>query len=692
MLNKLLFFLVLSFCLNQGFSQVLYSQRFNGLALTTATNSSSQTYLYADVPSGMQTINNGSLIADTLSGNYPFRANGQKQKAWLSYVPAINPSDTFAVSTSWLNPIGTASAWLITPTITVSANTVLSWESMSPDVNNPDGYEVYISTTNSPTAFVGDFSTIIYSKNAEVNTWQTRGVSLSAFSGQTIRIAFKNNSSDKYQLWLDDIKVENISTTFDAKPVSHSIYKYSAINTTNTISALFKNNGATPISNLTINYQMNNGAIISEIKVLSPAVNYLESREIPFSTLYNSTIPVYNTFKIWTGNINGQADQFPVGDTITGELIISSSTPVKKVLVEEFTGATHGWSPESYTTLKSIVSTNTNVIVASIHDGDNMTTSAGDTLITDFAPDFPSALIDRYSFSANTGAAAQPVNWNTYITQRAAMKVPATVTITNVTYNSTTNQIDATVSSTFVGDVKGDYRLNLYIKENNVYGILGDSTDNGWNQYNSLYSIPASPYYQYGNLVGSNYIMSAVSYKHQNVINFIADSAYGAANVIVTSAPTIGQTFSKNYSYIIPTLTAGEFRFNADNMYLIATVSEYNSGINEKIILNAAQIKVTTNAEVLVGIKELQKTDIQLNLYPNPSSDICHLNFNLKENEFVKISVYNMLGELVYIETTNLNAGNIDYVLNLNELHSGNYSVQVSLKNNSITKKLTIIK
>lgn len=692
MLKKILYLFLFSLSFVQGFSQVIYSERFNTLSLTTGTNNASQTYLYADVPTGMFSINNGDLIADTLSGNFPFRANGQKQKAWLSYVPASNPSDTFAVSTSWLKPTGTASAWLITPTISVSANSVLSWEAMAPDVNNADGYEVYISTSTAPIPLLNDFNNLIFSKVAESNTWQIRGISLSSFAGQTIRIGFKNNSSDKYQLWLDDIKVENIATAFDASTIAHTVYKYSSINSNNTISATFKNNGYTPITNLTINYKMDNGTTVSEVKVLSPALEYLESREIAFSTLYNSSVPVYNNFKIWTSSINSQADQTNSNDTISGSMTVSSSVPTKNVLVEQFTGCNYGWSPEGYTNLKSIVSTNTNVIAASIHDGDNMSTTNGDVLISDVIPEFPSALVDRYYFPTNKKTIINSVNWNNYIVQRLAMKVPATVTITNISYNSTTNQIDATVSSTFVGDVKGDYRINLYIKENNVYGPINDSTDNLWNQHNALFNIPASPYYQYGNLIGSEYVMSAASYKHQYVINDFADGAYGAAGIIPNNSSTIGQTYSKNYSYTLPTATGGEFRYNADNIYLIATVSEHDSALNEKIILNAAEVKLTANAEVLVGVKEHEKTAIQLNVFPNPTSDICYLNFSLKNDEFVKINVYNTLGELVYIETKNVSAGNVDYVLNVNTLPSGNYSIQVSFRNNTVTKKLTIIK
>ncbi len=556
MIKKILYVLFLSFGINQAFSQVLYSERFNTLALTTGTNNASQNYLYSDVPSGMFTINVDTLRAETTNSNYPFKATGQQQKAWLAYVP-VGGTDTFAVSTSWLNPTGTASAWLITPTISnIASNTVLTWEAMSPDFNNPDGYEIYVTTNTSATPVVSDFSTLIFSKLVESNSWQTRGISLASFIGQNIRIAFKNNSTDKYQLWLDDIKVENITNAYDAAALSHSIYKYSAININNTISATFKNNGHTAITNLTINYKMDNGSTVSETKILSPALNYLESREIAFSTLYNSSIPAYNTFKIWTSTINSQADQVHANDTITGAITISSSVPAKKVLVEEFTSATCDWCPDGYTKLKSALSTNTNVIAASLHDNDNMMIPEALTLESEFNPNFPGALIDRYYFASNKAMAVEPVNWNTYITQRAAMKVPATVTITNVNYNSGTNQIDATVSANFVGDVKGDYRLNLYIKENNVYGPIADSiTDNQWNQYNGLYNIPASPYYQYGNMVGANYLMSPASYKHQYVINAMMDGAFGGGASIPVNGSTIGQTYTKTYSYILPTLT-----------------------------------------------------------------------------------------------------------------------------------------
>ena len=387
----------------------------------------------------------------------------------------------------------------------------------------------------------------------------------------------------------------------------------------------------------------------------------------------------------------------PGNELIFGGITISPTSPVKKVLIEQFTSAKDADSPNGQIIAQSIVSTNTNVIATSVHLNDSLgNRPIHSTLQTVFGvSEMPTAMIDRYLFAPNSKRITGTSNWSSYIAQRQLMKVPATVAVTNVIYNSSTRQIDATVSASFLGDVKGQYNLNLFVKENNVYGPIADSSDNMWNQYNGLYNIPSAQYYQYGNFDGASgkYIMSGVSYKHQNVINDILDGWMGNSSTIPTNTTTIGQTYSKNYSYILPTATNGEFRYNADNIYLIGVLSEYDpSYYNGMAILNSDQQKLTLNSEVLVGIKEHEKTAIQLNVFPNPTTDVCHLNFSLKNDEFVNINVYNTLGELVYIETKNVSAGNVDYILNVNALPSGNYCVQVSFRNNTVTKKLTIIK
>jgi hypothetical protein len=693
MVKNILFLLSL-FVFSNTFSQILYSERFNSLALNSGTYSASgstKTYLYSELPSDMLSVNSGSLTADTLTGNYPYRTVGLKQKAWLAY-KSESSTDTFAVSTSWLKPTGQASAWLITPTITVAANTILRWEAMAPDAANLDGYEIYVSANTSTTVVTSNFVNLVYSLSAEKSTWQTRAISLGAYQGQTIRIAFKNNSTDKFQLWLDDIVVENVSNAaYDVALNKFENYKYSTINSNNTISVLVTNNGYLPISNLNLNYKMDNNSAVTESKIISPALNYLESRVLTFSSPFTTSSPAYYSYKIWPSSVNYQADLNHSNDTVSAGLTVSATSPIKKVLLEQYTSARNGWAPDAFEKMKSIASTNTNVIVASIHQNDTLAMTEGNSIFSDFGPSLPSASIDHHYFSGNDKMIFERADWSTYTTQRLAMKVPVTVSVTAL-YNQLTKQIDATVSATFVGDVKGDYRFNLYVKENNVYGPLADSSDNKWNQYNNLVNIPSSPYYQYGNLIGNNYVMSAQSFKHQYVVNQIMDGPFGGAGVIPTNGLTSGKTYTMAYSYTIPNTVSTEFRNNEDNIYLIGLVSEYDASTKQRSILNADEVKLTSNSETLVGVNQLHNKEVQFSVFPNPTTEICYLKYHLKQAEFVKVSIYNALGELVYIETKNVNAGDIIYTLNLVELPSGNYSIQVSFNNQNSTKKLTIIK
>lgn len=677
-----------------SFSQVLYSERFNSLSMNTATYTASgvtKTYLYQDVPSGLVMINNGNLVADTLSGNYPFRKLGQQQKAWLSYKhPDV--ADTFAVSTSWLKPVGTADAWLVTPVIAnISANTVLTWEAMAPDMSNADGYEVFVSNVVSPTPSVSDFpaSSRVFVTAAESGYWTAHGISLSAYAGQSVRIAFRNNSSNKYQLWLDDILVKNVSNNYDVAMLSNDTYKYSAINTNHSISASFRNQGATPVSSMVLNYQVGSSPVVTETKNFTVPLNYLETGGHTFSFLYSSPTAAYNTVKVWVSSINGQADQQQANDTASIGLTLSASVPAKKVLVEEFTSAECGVCPQSYITLRDLSLANPKVIATSVHSNDNLANATGTLLTNDLAEEGSSAMIDRYYYPGVGKITSARSQWETFVNMRQSMIVPADVSITGLGYNQTTRQITANVSANFSGDVKGDYRLNLYIKENNIYGPIMDISDNGWNQYSSLFNIQASPYYQVGYpLNASTYIMGPNQYSHQYAVTEFLDGPYGAAGIIPVNGSTAGQSYSKSYTYTLPVALSGEFRYNPENIYLVAVLSEYSTAA----VLNSAEVKLIAGPEMPVGIQQLTKNEAELNLFPNPASDRCYISYTSAQSQQVKTEIYNALGVLVHEGVEAIGQGEVVQQLDCSMLAEGNYHVVLSFKDRRLSKKLTVIK
>ncbi|MEI7594230.1 MAG: choice-of-anchor J domain-containing protein [Bacteroidota bacterium] len=148
------------------------------------------------MPSNFTLINNdGSTPNDSIFGN----------KAWIIMENEQLLGDSVAASTSWYTSgVKIADDWMITPAITIIEGCALSWNAMAIQAEYPDGYEVKISTTGLQ---ITDFTTNLISVAQEFPNWTKRTVDLSAYQGQTVYIAFRNNSNDMNMLFIDDIEV-----------------------------------------------------------------------------------------------------------------------------------------------------------------------------------------------------------------------------------------------------------------------------------------------------------------------------------------------------------------------------------------------------------------------------------------------------------------------------------------------------
>jgi hypothetical protein len=171
-------------------AQVIWQDNFNG---TTPPA----------LPTGWTQYNgDGSAVASNLSA-YNFGTN-----AWVSRIPT-GSTDGFMVSTSWYTTADTSNDWLISPAVTPTTGSWLLFDAVTPDANFPDGYQVKISNSPSPSSFT---AAPVLTVAAEGQSWTTRAINLSAYVGQTIYIAFVNNSFDKYllNLTISINKVERI--------------------------------------------------------------------------------------------------------------------------------------------------------------------------------------------------------------------------------------------------------------------------------------------------------------------------------------------------------------------------------------------------------------------------------------------------------------------------------------------------
>ena len=201
----LLLFLV--FGCHVSFSQIIFEDNFDGsgpgLAGWTVIDNDGHT-----INTGISFITNAWVEIDRNDANGNFGG------------PA---GDVAAMSGSWYTSLQTSDDWMITPAINISANNELVWDAKAQDASYPDGYEVRISTTG--TNINSDFDTVLFSTSAENPDWVNRTVDLASYNGQTVYIAWRNNSTDKFVLLVDNVSVavNNLNVGEYEEPITYQI-------------------------------------------------------------------------------------------------------------------------------------------------------------------------------------------------------------------------------------------------------------------------------------------------------------------------------------------------------------------------------------------------------------------------------------------------------------------------------------
>lgn len=125
-------------------------------------------------------------------------------KGWI-VAPEGHEGNLAAMATSFYKDSGAADDWLVTPALSISSEkAVLRWRSRAQAQDFPDGLKVYIGTKgNTPQHFAD--AELVFSVAKENYQWTDHEVSLAGYKGQTIYVAFVNNSNDKQCIIVDDI-------------------------------------------------------------------------------------------------------------------------------------------------------------------------------------------------------------------------------------------------------------------------------------------------------------------------------------------------------------------------------------------------------------------------------------------------------------------------------------------------------
>ena len=91
-------------------------------------------------------------------------------------------------------------------------------------------------------------------------------------------------------------------------------------------------------------------------------------------------------------------------------------------------------------------------------------------------------------------------------------------------------------------------------------------------------------------------------------------------------------------------------------------------------------------------LKEAINID-KIDIYPNPASTSISLGIHSDKTEVAKIILTDLLGKkLFYIETANLVSGNYNKTVDVSDLDSGTYLIEVKTNNGTVGKKLIVCK
>ncbi|MDQ3100528.1 MAG: T9SS type A sorting domain-containing protein [Bacteroidota bacterium] len=285
-----------------------------------------------------------------------------------------------------------------------------------------------------------------------------------------------------------------------------------------------------------------------------------------------------------------------------------------------------------------------------------------------------SATIQAMQGSNMIGSTTWTGNLATYGTQQVTVAnfIP-TATTTQITYNITTpddqtnnNTLTATITASGE-NVSSAVRLKIMTDD---YG-------------EELYWRLVSPS---GVVVGSG-----------------GNTSVGTTNVGVGTgaAPANANAYDSDQLYTVDMwLTeVGCYKFEFYDYYGDGICCQYGDGWYEIIDLNTDEVLIeggefqTSTAEnannMTVGVSEFH-IGSDLSIFPNPSTGLVNLNFDLPTTSNIEIEVVDLLGKVVANQTNGLGAGAQTIKLDISHLNDGSYFLNLRVNGELTTRKVTL--
>lgn len=612
-----------------------------------------QIYFQEDFQSGMGnwiSIDNDGYTVNSQNGMIT-STMGVTKLGWGVYSDPQSTSK-FAMSTSWYSSPSQSDDWLISPEIQVGSNAFLEWQAVGFDSQFPDGYEVYLSESG---AEMSDFSTLLLQVAKENSSWYPRSIDLSAYNGKTVRIAFRNNSTDMFNLGIDNIIVSTPEYSDEAVALGTILPEFLQKDAGLDIDLYIKNSGRNPITSVEINYQAT-GEGVHTATLSGLNLTYVQMVKLTHTEKWIPETTGKKTIAIWISKVNGIDVDINADYHKTDANIIvyddNNSASWATPLIEEFTASTCPPCASLNSTFNPLIETNKeNITIVKYQmnwpgNGDPYYNDDGGTRRTYYGV---TGVPDVYFVGGEpNGQPNSQAAFNALFLERAFFGLSATYSI-----NGNEVMVDANITA--LSDMFKTNQVKAYIAviENKTTGNIGT---NGETEF--------------------HYVMQKML-------------PNGAGRTILPLDAGQSQ-FINNSAYTFTTTDHVEEMSDLSVVVFLQDVA--SKRILASVWATYDENTPTYNGPSTADVKDNSGNGI-VGLFPNPAVDNARVRYSVVGQQDVNIALFNMNGEeIISINRNNLTDGVYFEDLNTKELSSGSYLVKLTIGGKTHTRTINVVK
>lgn len=336
------------------------------------------------------------------------------------------------------------------------------------------------------------------------------------------------------------------------------------------VSVRVRNSSTTPLITFRVDWQWGNGPVQTGNWQSTTGISGNQYWPYDHPIPLNQAAEGPGVLKIW---VVGNGDSDHSNDTLTFPSYAIQNWVEKTMLLDQWT-ATWCVNCPPANIVGNFWEADEQVVVAKHHATDEFSNTTSTEYYDQFGVDFtPAGVIDNGEYGDYPANAAHS-QWGSELDLRKQGVSPVEVNVSTF-YDAESRVLTVELDATYTASVTGEHTVNAYIVEDDIPGAQAN----------------AQP-----------------GYVHQQLVREVLGGSFGTSGV-VPGVPVPGSTYSTVWSRQLPET------WNAEKIRVLGMATHHQG-------VGAYTLNATSSAPLVVGLEEQAAMDLELEVYPNPASDV----------------------------------------------------------------------